>query len=93
MILGGAAGDLGVGPGAEPARELAAHVELDVGVTHQQRLGVGVHRDELDTPQPELDHPIDGVHAAAAHTHDLDHREVVLVLAHAGLHCVPNPDC
>ena len=34
-------------PGAEPAGELAADVELHVGVAHEQRLRVGVHRDEL----------------------------------------------
>ena len=48
VVLGGLATDLGVGAGAEPARELAADVELHVGVAHQQRLRVGVDRDELD---------------------------------------------
>ena len=40
MVLFGAfAGELGVGPGAEATGELAADVELDVRVGHQQGLG------------------------------------------------------
>ena len=35
--------------------------------------------------QAEVDHAVHGVHAATADADDLDHREVVLVLAHAGL--------
>ena len=85
VVLGGATADLGVGARAEAAGELAADVELDVGVAHQQRLRVGVDRDELDAAQAEVDHAVDGVDAAAADADDLDHREVVLVLAHAGL--------
>jgi hypothetical protein len=70
--------DLGVGAGAEPAGELAADVELDVGVAHQQSLGVGVDRDELDALEADLDHPVDGVDTAAADADDLDDGEVVL---------------
>ena len=50
VVLGGLAPDLGVGAGAEPTRELAADVELHVGVADEQRLRVGVDRDELDSP-------------------------------------------
>ena len=50
VVLGGLAADLGVGAGAEPAGELAPDVELHVGVAHEQRLRVGVHRDELARP-------------------------------------------
>ena len=64
--LGGRAPDLGIAAGAEPAGEVATDVELDVGVAHQQRLGVGVDGDELDALQPGVDHPVDGVDAAAA---------------------------
>ncbi len=78
--------DLGVGAGAEPAGQLAADVELDVGVAHQQRLRVGVDRDELDALEADLDHPVDGVDAAAADADDLDDGEVVLrVLPRCGL--------
>ena len=78
MLLGGLATDLGIGAGAEPARELATDVELHVGVGQQQRLRVGVDRDELDALQAGVDHAVDRVAATAADTDDLDHREVVL---------------
>ena len=38
----------------------------------QQRLGIGVDRDELHTLQAFLDHAVDGIAAAAAHAHHLD---------------------
>ena len=76
--LGGGAADLGVAAGAEPAGEVAPDVELDVGIAHQQRLGVGVDGDELDALEPGVDHPVDGVDAAAADADDLDHGEIVL---------------
>ena len=66
--------------------EFAADVELDVGVAHQQRLGVGVDGDELDTLEALLDHPVDGVDAAAADADDLDDGEVVV----RGGHRVPS---
>ena len=61
VLLGGLAADLGVGAGAEPAGELTTDVELHVGVAHEQRLRVGVDRDELDALQPGVDHAVDGV--------------------------------
>lgn len=79
VILGRTSADLGVGAGAEPARELAPDIELHVGVAQQQRLRIGVDGDELDAAQAELDHSVDGVDAAAADADDLDHREIVLV--------------
>ena len=82
VVFGGATADLGIGARAEAASELAADVELDVGVAHQQRLRVGVDRDELDPAQSEFDHAVDGVDAAAADADDLDHGEVVLVRRH-----------
>ena len=78
VLLGGLATHLGVRAGAETPGQLAADVELDVGVRHQQRLCIGVHRDELDALEPDLDHAVDGVDAAAADADDLDHREVVV---------------
>ncbi len=78
VVLGGLTALVGVGAGAEAAGQVAADVELDVGVAHQQRLGVGVHRDELDAAQTGLDHAVDGVDAAAADADDLDDRQVVL---------------
>ena len=78
VLLGGLLTDLGIGAGAEPARERAADVELHVGVGEQQRLRVGVDRDELDALQSRVDHPVDRVAATAADSDDLDHREIVL---------------
>ena len=52
-------------------------MDLHVGVGHQQRLRVGVDRDELDAREPGVDHAVDGVRAAAADADDLDHCEVV----------------
>jgi hypothetical protein len=78
VVLGGLLAHLGVGTRAEPAGELTAHVKLDVGVAHQQRLGVGVDGDELDALEADLDHPVDGVDAAAADADDLDDGQVVV---------------
>ena len=75
------AADLGVAAGAEAPGELTADVELDVGVAHQQRLRVGVHRDELDALEAGVDHAVDGVHAATADADDLDDGQVVLRVA------------
>ncbi len=85
VVLGRLPADLGVGAGAEAAGELAADVELDVGVAHQQRLRVGVDRDELDALETDLDHPVDGVDTASADADDLDDREVVLRCCHGVL--------
>ena len=76
VLLGRLATDLGVAPGPEPPGELATDVELQVGVAHEQRLGVGVHGDELDALQTGLDHAVHRVDAAAADAHDLDDSEV-----------------
>ena len=84
VLLGGLATDLGIGARAEPPRELAADVELHVGVGQQQRLRVGVDGDELDAFQAGVDHAVDGVAAATADTDDLDDREVVLRSAEHG---------
>ena len=72
----------GIGARAEAPRELPPDVELDVGVAHEERLRVGVDGDELDAPQPQLDHAVDGVDAASADADDLDDGEVVLVRGH-----------
>ncbi len=84
VLLGRPAADLGVGAGAQPPGELAPDVELDVGITHQQRLRVGVDGDELDALEPDLDHAVDGVDTAAADADDLDDRQVVLRCCHDG---------
>ena len=82
VVLGGPRADLRVGAGTQTAGELPPDVELDVGVAHQQRLRIGVDGDELDAPEADLDHPVDGVDAATADADDLDDREVVLRCSH-----------
>ncbi len=77
-VLGGLFPDFGVGTGTQPPGRLASDVELDVGVGHQQRLGVGVDRDELHALEALLDHPVDGVDAAAADPDDFDDGQVVM---------------
>src|SRR5699024_1315626 len=61
---------------------LATDVELDVGIAHQQCLGVGVDRDELDALEALLDHPVDGVDAATTDTHDFDDGQIVVRWGH-----------
>ena len=68
----------GSDPAPRPRRQIPTDVELDVGVAHQQRLGVGVDGDELDALQAGVDHAVDGVDAAAADADDLDDGQVVL---------------
>jgi hypothetical protein len=82
VVLGRLAADLGVGAGAEPAGQLAADVQLDVGVGGQQRLGVGVDGDELHALEARLDHAVDGVDTTAADPDHLDHGQVVLRRRH-----------
>ena len=79
----------GLRAGAEAAGQLPADVELDVGVAHQQRLRVGVDRDELDALEPNLDHAVDGVDAAATDADDLDDRQVVVRRCHRAQPSLP----
>ncbi len=74
---GGLVADVGIGARAQTPRDLAADVDLHVGVAHLQRLRVGVDRDELHTAKAGVDHAVDGIGAAAADADDLDDREVV----------------
>ena len=78
VLLGGLPTDLGIGAGAETPRERATDVELHVGVRQEERLRVGVDRDELDALEPGIDHAVDRVAATAADADDLDDREIVL---------------
>ena len=59
--------DLGVGAGAEPLRQVAADVELHLGIRHLELLQVGVDRDELDAANAGVDH------AGERLTHDSPH--------------------
>ncbi len=70
VLLDGLAADLGARAGTEPARELLADLDLDVGLGVEERLRVGVDRDELDAFEVLVDHAVDGVAATAADAHD-----------------------
>ena len=75
--LGGCAeADVGIGARAEALREIGADVQLDVRIAHRERLRVGVRSHELDAAQAGIDHPADGVGAAAADADDLDNCEI-----------------
>ena len=82
VLLGGLPAHLGVAPGAETPGQLAADVELEVGIAHQERLRVRVGRDELDVAQPGVDHPVDGIDASASDADHLDHCQVVALGRH-----------
>ncbi len=73
----GLAADVRVGAGTEAARRFRADVDLHVGVAHQERLRVRVHRDELDAGQACVDHLVDRVRPPAADADDLDHGQIV----------------
>ena len=79
VILGGLAADRRIGTRAEALGDLVADAQLVGGIGEEKRLGVGVHRDELDPHQLGADHPIDGVRSAAADTDDLYEREVLYI--------------
>ena len=72
----------GSGSSAKAARELATDVELDVCVRHQQRLRVGVDRDELRALEANVDHAVHGIDAATANANNLDRGDVVLWCGH-----------
>ena len=77
VLLGGALADARVAAGAEAARDLVADADLVGRIRLEQRLRVGVDRDELDAHQLRADHPVDGVAASAAHADHADEREVL----------------
>ena len=66
-------------------------VEFDVGIAHEQMLGISVDSDELNAFETNLDHPVDSVDAAATDTDDLDDREIVLTCRHSTVLSVCNP--
>src|SRR4029079_2885494 len=69
---------LGIRTGPQTAGQLTAHVQLDIGVTHQKGLGIGVDGDELHAFEADLDHPVDRIDTASANADDLDYGQVVL---------------
>ena len=74
--------DLRVPSRTQAPGEVPTDVQLDIGVAHEECLRIGVHSDELNALETGVDHPVDGVHATAAHTDDLDHCQIVLRVTH-----------
>ena len=70
----------GLAPAPSPFVSSWPMLELDVGVAHRERLGVGVRRDELDAAQACVDHAVDRIGSAAADADDLDDCEVAAAL-------------
>ena len=64
----------GFAPAPRP-RFVAADFQLDVRVSQQQRLSIGVDSDEFNALQLGVDHSIDGIDAAATHAYYLDFGE------------------
>ena len=71
VLFDGLTTDLRARARAESARELFPDLHFDVGLRRQQRLRVGIDRDELDSFEMLVDHAVDGVSAATADAHDL----------------------
>ena len=87
MIVGRLATNVRISTRAESAGQFATDIQLDVGIAHEESLSIGVDRDKLHALETDVDHPVDGVDAAAPDPHDLDHGEVVLRCSHG---CIPS---
>jgi hypothetical protein len=74
MRLGGIEADVGICSSAETSRQVATDIQLDIGIRHEQRLGIGVDGNELNSPQAMVDHSVDGVHSSATDSDDFDDR-------------------
>jgi hypothetical protein len=70
-LLDRLAADLGPRACAQTACELLPDLDLHIGFGAEQRLGVGIHRDEFDSGEALLDHAIDRVATTATDAHDL----------------------
>ena len=84
MRFSSLASDFRIAARAETAREFAADVDLETRVAHDERLCVGVDRDEVDSAQSGVDHSIHGVHSAATDSDHFDdrNRRVLRVARH-----------
>ena len=80
VLARGATADLGVGAGAEPAGELGAELDLDLGRRRAERLGVGIGHRERHAGEARADHPVHGVRPAASEPDDPDLRREFPIL-------------
>jgi hypothetical protein len=74
VILGCALAYGWVGTCTEAACKFATYVELDICFTHNEVLGVGVDRNELNATLTLFDHAIYSVTACATYANNLDYR-------------------
>ena len=79
----GSAAHLGVSTCAKTLGDVATDVELDVSVTHQESLCVGVNGDELHALETDINHAVDGVNATTTDADDLDQCHVILRSCHS----------
>ena len=77
VLLGGLHPDLRVRAGAEAARDLLPYVDLLVGITHLEGLGVRVYRYELNPLQTGVDHAVHGVGPPTANADNLYDRQII----------------
>jgi hypothetical protein len=73
-----------IAPRTQSARQLPTEVQLQVGVAHEQCLGIGVGSDELHVAEPRVDHAIDGVDTTATDPNHLDDGQVVTLGLNGG---------
>ena len=74
VFLDRLAPDFGPRAGTEAARQLLADLDLDVGLVVEERLGIGIHRNELDSAYVLVDHAVESVATAPADADDLHPR-------------------
>jgi hypothetical protein len=74
MRLGGIEAHVGICSSTETSRQVATDIQLDIGIRHEQCLGVGIDGNELNSPQAMVDHSVDGVHPSSTDSDDFDDR-------------------
>ena len=74
VLLRGLAPHFRIGARAQALGDARAQLQRRLGEVPLERLGVGVHGDELNALHPVVDHVVHGVPAAATDPHHLDHR-------------------
>ena len=82
VFLGCLTSKFRVGTCTQAFGQLTSDVQLHVGIAHEERLCIGVDRDELHAAQASIDHPVDGVYPATTDADDLDYGQIVLWIAH-----------
>ena len=77
VLLRGLHPDLRVRAGAEAARDLLPYVDLLVGITHLESLGIRVYRYELNPLQTGVDHAVHGVGPPSANADNFYDRQII----------------